>query len=139
MPDLLISNARLLDPATGLDAPGALLVRDGTIADLGPGLTAPEGADVLDAAGTCLAPGLVDLRANLGEPGAEHRETIASAAAAAAAGGITTLCVLPDTDPALDDPALLSFIVRRGETTGSVALLPYGAATAGCAATPCRP
>jgi dihydroorotase len=87
---------------------------------------------VVDAGGACLAPGLIDLRANLGEPGAEHRETIASAAQAAAAGGITTICVLPDTDPALDDPALISFIARRGEATGSVTLLPYGAATAGC-------
>ena len=133
MPDCLITNARLLDPASGLDAPGALLIRDGLIADCGAGLTGPEGAAVVDAAGACLAPGLIDLRANLGEPGAEHRETIASAAQAAAAGGITTICVLPDTDPALDDPALISFITRRGEATGSVALLPYGAATSGCA------
>ena len=133
MADTLITNARLLDPASGLDAPGALLIRDGLIADCGTGLTAPEGATIVDAAGACLAPGLIDLRANLGEPGAEHRETIASAAQAAAAGGITTICVLPDTDPALDDPALISFIARRGEATGSVALLPYGAATAGCA------
>lgn len=133
MRDILISDARLLDPATGLDARGALLVRDGLIADLGQGLSAPEGAELIDAGGACLAPGLVDLRANLGEPGHEHRETIASAAQAAAAGGITTLCVLPDTDPALDDPALLSFMIRRGEATGSVTLLPYGAATAGCA------
>ena len=133
MPDCLITNARLLDPASGLDASGALLIRDGLIADCGAGLNAPEGATVVDAAGACLAPGLIDLRANLGEPGAEHRETIASAAQAAAAGGITTICVLPDTDPALDDPALISFITRRGEATGSVALLPYGAATSGCA------
>ena len=133
MPDCLITNARLLDPASGLDAPGALLIRDGLIADCGAGLTGPEGAAVVDAAGACLAPGLIDLRANLGEPGAEHRETIASAAQAAAAGGITTICVLPDTDPALDDPALISFITRQGEATGSVALLPYGAATSGCA------
>jgi dihydroorotase len=133
MADTLITNARLLDPASGLDAPGALLIRDGLIADCGAGLNAPEGATVVDAAGACLAPGLIDLRANLGEPGAEHRETIASAAQAAAAGGITTICVLPDTDPALDDPALISFIARRGEATGSVTLLPYGAATAGCA------
>ena len=133
MADTIITNARLLDPASGLDAPGALLIRDGLIADCGAGLNAPEGATVVDAAGACLAPGLIDLRANLGEPGAEHRETIASAAQAAAAGGITTICVLPDTDPALDDPALISFIARRGEATGSVTLLPYGAATAGCA------
>lgn len=87
MLDLLITNARLLDPASGLDAAGAVLVRGGAIVDVGPALSAPEGAETLDAGGACLAPGLVDLRANLGEPGAEHRESIASAAQAAAAGG----------------------------------------------------
>jgi len=133
MTDLLITGARLLDPAARHDAPGSLLVRDGRIAAFGAGVTGPEGIPRLDAAGLCLAPGLVDLRASLGEPGAEHRETIASAAEAAAAGGITTLCVLPDSDPALDDPALIGFIARRGEGTGSVTLLPWGAATAGCA------
>lgn len=131
-PPLLLANARLLDPASGLDAPGGLLVVDGAIADLGPGLTAPEGATTLDCAGACLAPGLVDLRAATGEPGAEYRETIASLAEAAVAGGITTLCALPDTDPPLDDPALVQFILRRGEATGCVSLLPYGAATKGC-------
>ena len=129
----LITNARLLDPASGLDAPGALLVRDGVIADHGANLSTPEGATVVDAGGACLAPGLVDMRASLGEPGMEHRETIASAALAAVAGGITTLCALPDTNPALDDPALISFVIRKGETTGCVTILPYGAATAGCA------
>jgi dihydroorotase len=129
---LQIVNARLLDPASGLDAPGALLVRDGVIADHGANLGTPEGAAVVDAGGACLAPGLIDLRASLGEPGMEHRETIASAALAAAAGGITTLCALPDTDPALDDPALVQFVIRRAEATGSVTILPYGAATAGC-------
>lgn len=133
-PPLLLANARLLDPASGLDAPGgALLVRDGAIAALGPGpIAAPEDADVLDCAGACLAPGLVDLRVATGEPGAEYRETIASLAEAAAAGGITTLCALPDTDPPLDDPALVQFILRRGEATGCITLIPYGAATKGC-------
>jgi dihydroorotase len=129
----LLTNARLLDPASGLDAPGALLVRDGVILDHGANLGTPEGAAVVDCAGACLAPGLVDLRAALGEPGAEHRETIASAAQAAAAGGITTLCALPDTDPPLDDAALIQFVIRRGEATGCLTILPYGAATAGCA------
>ncbi len=133
MRPLFLANARLLDPASGLDSPGALLLRDGLIADLGPTLQKPDDAEAVDCAGACLAPGLVDLRAALGEPGHEHRETIASAAAAAAAGGITTLCVLPDTQPAMDDPALLSFMIRRGEATGSVTLLPYGAVTRGCA------
>jgi dihydroorotase len=132
MPDTLFTNARLLDPASGLDAPGGLLVRDGAILDQGANLGRPDGATVIDADGACLAPGLVDLRAALGEPGAEHRETIASAAAAAVAGGITTLCALPDTDPAIDDPALVSFLIRKGEATGCVTVLPYAAATAGC-------
>ncbi|CAA9234643.1 MAG: Dihydroorotase [uncultured Acetobacteraceae bacterium] len=133
MPATLIAGARLLDPATGLDAPGDLLLEGGTILDHGTGLSRPDGAEVVDAAGLCLAPGLIDLRAALGEPGAEHRETIASAAQAAVAGGITTLCALPDTDPALDDPALVQFVLRRGEETGCITLLPYAAATKGCA------
>jgi dihydroorotase len=133
MRDVLVTGARLLDPTTGLDAMGGLLIRDGVVADHGSGLTAPEGAETVDAAGLCLAPGLVDMRAALGEPGAEHRETIASAAQAAVAGGITTLCALPDTEPALDDPALVQFVLRRGEATGCITLLPYAAATKGCA------
>ena len=132
MRDLLFAAARLLDPASGLDAIGDLLVRDGLILDHGPNLARPEGAEVVEASGLCLAPGLVDLRAAIGEPGAEHRETIASAALAAVAGGITTLCALPDTDPALDDPALVQFVLRRGEATGAITLLPYGAATKHC-------
>jgi dihydroorotase len=133
MSALLLTNARLLDPASGLDAPGALLVRDGVILDHGANLGMPEGATVVDCAGACVAPGLVDMRAALGEPGAEHRETIASAAQAAAAGGITTLCALPDTDPPIDDPALVSFLIRKGEATGCLTILPYAAATARCA------
>ncbi len=133
MPSLLITNARLIDPASGLDAPGALLIQSGRIAAHGPALTAPESTPTLDAQGAILAPGLIDMRASLGEPGFEHRETIASAARAAAAGGITTLCALPDTEPALDDPALLQFLIRRGEATGSLTILPYGAATIDCA------
>jgi dihydroorotase len=129
----LIAGARLLDPATGLDIRGDLLLDGGVILDHGAGLGRPDGSEVVDADGLCLAPGLVDLRAALGEPGAEHRETIASAAQAAAAGGITTLCALPDTAPALDDPALVQFVLRRGEETGCVTLLPYAAATKGCA------
>ncbi|MFL1460905.1 dihydroorotase [Roseococcus sp. DSY-14] len=131
MSALLITNARLLDPASGLDAPGALLVQDGRIAALS-GAPA-EGAEVLDAGGAVLCPGLVDLRARVGEPGAEHRETIASAAQAASAGGVTTMAVPPDTDPALDDPALVEWLARRGEATRSVTLLPVAAATKGCA------
>jgi dihydroorotase len=73
------------------------------------------------------------MRASLGEPGFEYRETIASAAAAAAAGGITTIAVLPDSLPVIDDPALVRLITARGQESGSLTLMPYAAATRGCA------
>ena len=110
---------------------GELLVQDGVIADFGQNLGRPDGADIIEAEGAVLCPGLVDMRASLGEPGFEYRETIASAAAAAAAGGITSIAVLPDSAPPIDDPALVHLIIARGVETGSLSLLPYGAATRG--------
>lgn len=130
--DTLFTGVRLLDPASGLDQPGELLIRHGKIADFGNKLGRPDGARVLDGDGAVLCPGLVDMRAALGEPGFEYRETIASAAAAAAAGGITTLAALPDTAPAVDDPAIARLLVARGLETGSLDILPYGAVTRGC-------
>jgi dihydroorotase len=112
---------------------GDLLVRDGRIADFGQNIGRPDGVELVEAEGAILAPGLVDMRASLGEPGYEYRETFDSAARAAAAGGITTIAVLPDTLPAIDDPALVRFVAARGEELGSVTLLPYAAATRGCA------
>ncbi len=132
MTDLLFVNVRLLDPASGLDAPGELLVREGHIAECGAGLGRPDGAATLDGEGAVLCPGLVDMRVDLGEPGGEHRETVASAALAAAAGGITTVAALPDSKPAIDDPALVRLLRARGEETGSLTVLPYGAVTRGC-------
>ena len=132
MSDLLFVNVRLLDPASGLDGPGELLVRDGAIADHGTNLGRPDGAEVLDGGGAVLCPGLVDMRTALGEPGGEYRETVASAAVAAAWGGITTLAALPDSPLAIDDPALVRLLRARGAETGSLTVLPYGAATRGC-------
>ena len=132
MPDLLIENVRLIDPATDLDQHGALLFRDGRIVDLGNGLGRPDGVPMLDGDGAILCPGLVDMRASLGEPGYEYRETVASAAEAAAAGGITTVAALPDSRPAIDDPALVRLMRSRGEETGSLTVLPYAAVTKGC-------
>jgi dihydroorotase len=125
-------NVRLLDPSVGLDLAGGLLVVDGCIADLGGGLGRPDGVEILDGGGAVLCPGLVDMRVALGEPGYEYRETIASAATAAAAGGITTLAALPDSAPAIDDPALVFLLRSRGEATGSLTILPYAAVTRGC-------
>ena len=131
MRDLFFTNVRLIDPASGLDQPGQLLVQAGRIADFGPDLGRPD-VPTLDGDGAILCPGLVDMRAALGEPGYEYRETIASAAAAAASSGITTLAALPDSLPAIDDPALVRLLRARGEETGSLAILPYAAVTRGC-------
>jgi dihydroorotase len=115
-----------------VDVRGDLLVRDGVIVDFGPSLGRPEGATLIEADGAVLCPGLVDMRVSVGEPGFEYRETIASAAIAAAAGGITTLAALPDTQPAIDDPALVQLLRTKGDETGSLTILPYGAVTRGC-------
>ena len=131
MADLLFTNVRLIDPASGLDQPGELLVQGGLVADFGPSLGRPD-IPTLDGDGAILCPGLVDMRAALGEPGYEYRETIASAAAAAGSSGITTIAALPDSLPAIDDPALVRLLRARGEETGSLSILPYGAVTRGC-------
>ncbi|WP_342166296.1 dihydroorotase [Methylobacterium sp. SD21] len=133
MTDLLLANATLLDPATGADTSGAILVRDGRIADIVQGAApgSPAGAKRIDCAGRVLAPGLIDLRAFVGEPGAEHRETLASASAAAAAGGVTTLVCMPDTNPIMDEPAIVDFVLRRARDTACVNVLPAAAITKG--------
>ncbi len=129
-PDTLFSRVRIL--GAGVDVLGELLVRDGLIADFGPSLGCTNAGTVIEAEDAILCPGLVDMRATLGEPGFEYRETIASAAAAAAAGGITTLASLPDTQPAIDDPALVKLLLTKGDETRSLTILPYGAVTRGC-------
>src|SRR5271154_3974699 len=128
--DTLFTGIRMV--ADGVDLLGDLLLRDGVIADFGPSLGRPDGAHVVHEDGAVLCPGLVDIRVDLGEPGFEYRETIASAAAAAAAGGVTTVAVLPNSAPAIDDPALVRAMRARGEETGSLTILPYGAVTRAC-------
>ncbi|MBA4803117.1 MAG: dihydroorotase [Brevundimonas sp.] len=128
---LAILNARLLDPSTDYDGPGAVLVEDGRILEVvhGAGAAAPDGVEVVDAGGLCLSPGLIDIRVKTGEPGAEPKETLKSAALSAAAGGVTTMVIQPDTDPAIDDPAMVDFIQRRGAALGLVHVRVAGAAT----------
>ena len=133
MQPIVLINARLIDPASGSDSAGGVLVVDGRIAGLGGAVTAasaPEGARIVDCGGDVVAPGLVDMRAFVGEPGAEHRETIASASAAAAAGGVTTLISRPDTSPPVDDPAVVDYLKRRARDA-RVRILPSAAITKG--------
>ena len=110
---------------------GSLLIRDGAIVDVawGAAPSAPEGAERVDCAGLVVAPGVVDMRAFVGEPGAEHRETLKSASEAAAAGGVTTLVSMPDTNPVVDDPAIVDFLLRRARDTSLVTIHPAAAIT----------
>ena len=127
---LALTNARLVDPESGYDGPGGVVIRGGLIADVlqGPKLDAPSSdLEIVDCKGALLAPGLIDIRVKTGEPGAETKETLKSAARAAAAGGVTTMVVQPDTDPAIDDPAMVDFILRRARDTGLVHVYPAGA------------
>ncbi len=127
-------NARLLDPASGLDAIGGLLVEDGKIVDLGPDIFSegvPEIGQNVDCSGLCLSPGLFDMRVQVREPGEEHKESIASASQAAAAGGVTAMCCLPNTYPVIDDVSVVEFIARRAREKKSVKLFCYGTLTRG--------
>jgi dihydroorotase len=133
MKRIAFRNARLVDPASGLDAKGGLLVENGRIADVGPRLfndAEPSDPEVIDCRGLVLAPGLIDCRVFTGEPGAEHRESLESASAAAA-GGVTSMIVMPNTDPVIDEPSLVDFLLRRAQATARVRVLPCAALTKG--------
>jgi len=113
MSTISIVNARIIDPATGYDEAGNILIEDGRISAFGPNVEAR--GDIIDAEGHICAPGLIDMRVTTGEPGRENRETILTAAKAAAAGGVTSIVIMPETDPVIDDMSLVDFITRRAE------------------------
>jgi dihydroorotase len=130
---LIVEHARIVDPASGFDAVGALHIEDGHIAHIAAGAAKsfPLGVDRIDATGLVLAPGLIDMRVFTGEPGREYRETLASAGEAAAAGGVTSFLLMPDTLPVIDDAALVDYIVRRAKANAKVNVLPAAAITKG--------
>src|SRR5216683_7409403 len=131
---ILLTNARIIDPSRNLDFPGDLLIADGVIREAKQGIGAagvPEGTEIVDCKGKVVAPGLTDMRAFVGEPGAEYRETFASASQAAAAGGVTTIVCQPDTSPAIDEPAVVDFVLRRARDTAIVHVHPMAALTKG--------
>jgi dihydroorotase len=131
---ILLANARIVDPSRDVDDAGDVLIADGVIRDARRGIRAsgvPEGTETIDCRGRVVAPGLVDMRAFVGEPGAEHRETLASASWAAAAGGVTTIVCQPETTPVIDDPAIVDFVLRRARDTAIVHVHPMAALTKG--------
>jgi dihydroorotase len=126
---LHFTNARLINPETGSDAPGTLTVLGGRITAVnGP---RPGGAMEVDCGGHCLAPGIVDWGVKIGEPGERHKESFRSAGLAAAAGGVTTIIARPDTNPAIDTPEVLEFVTRRAAEASAVRIRHMAALTKG--------
>ncbi len=132
LPRLLIRGVRLLDPQSGLDATGDLLIEGERIAAVAGALAAAD-AQVVEGEGLCLAPGLVDMRVQLREPGAEHMESIESGGRAAAAGGVTTMAALPNTEPPVDNVSVVEFLARRAREVRLAKIHTYAAATTGLA------
>ena len=128
---ILLAGGRVVDPSQGFDDVSDVLLVDGTIASVGPGLDAPEDAEVVDCAGLLVVPGLIDVHVHLREPGEEHKETIATGARAAAAGGFTAICAMPNTDPAIDDPAAVGFVLAEGRRAQAARVYPVGCISVG--------
>ena len=131
---IAFTNVRLVDPASGYDGSGALIVTEGVIADVARGGdlgSISADVEVIDGRGALLIPGLIDIRVKTGEPGTETKETLKSAALAAAAGGVTAIVVQPDPQPVIDEPAVVDFSLRRARDIGLVNVYPAGAATKG--------
>ena len=128
---LLIRGGRVLDPSQDLDATRDVLIVDGLVARVGEGLDAPEGAQEIDASGLLVTPGLIDVHVHLREPGGEHKETIATGVKAAAAGGFTAVCAMPNTDPVVDDPAGVGFVLAQGAAARAARVYPVGAISRG--------
>jgi dihydroorotase len=130
----LFNNVRIIDPSQNMDEIGAVLVSGGMVVACGPSALNqgyPEGTKVEDCRGKTITPGLVDTRVFIGEPGNEYRETISSASNAAAAGGVTSIVMMPDTDPVIDDVALVEFVRRSARDTAEINVYPAAAITKG--------
>ncbi|MDO6478577.1 dihydroorotase [Shimia thalassica] len=128
---ILFTNARLINPATGEDTLGCLLVSEGKIAAIGAEIAVPETAEIIDCSGKCLAPGIVDIGVKVCEPGERHKESYKTAGLAAAAGGVTTMVTRPDTVPTIDNPETLEFATRRANEAAPVNVVPMAALTKG--------
>jgi dihydroorotase len=127
MKTLRITNGRIIDPASKRDDTGDLWIVDGKIAESGN----PEGAETIDAKGLIVAPGLIDIHVHLREPGQSHKETIATGSRAAAAGGFTTVVAMPNTTPAADSAATITWIREKAQKSAVVNILCTGAITKG--------
>lgn len=128
---MLVRGGRVIDPAQGLDARIDVRVRGGVIAELGAHLQTEEGEEIVDASGAYVGPGFIDMHVHLREPGNPEKETIATGCAAAIAGGFTAVAAMPNTNPALDTPALVRWVSECAQEAGLARVYPIGAITKG--------
>ncbi|MCX6006628.1 MAG: dihydroorotase [Chloroflexi bacterium] len=127
--DLLIINARIIDPASSIDETGDILISGGVIKQIGPNLTGPA-LRTIDATGLIACPGFIDLHCHLRQPGYENKETIASGAAAASRGGFTTICCMPNTNPPLDNATTIDYVKNIAIVESPhISILPIGCIT----------
>lgn len=129
---ILIKNGHVIDPENGIDEVTDIFIENGVVSEVGvdPDL---EGIDmeVIDATGMCVAPGLVDMHVHLREPGQEYKEDIESGTMAAAFGGVTSVACMPNTNPVVDNEAIVKFIKSKAEESGYVNVYPVGAISKG--------
>ena len=131
MKPMLIRGGRVVDPSQGIDKIADLLLQDGLVRGIHQRIDPPDDTEVIDASGSTVCPGFVDLHCHLREPGYEDKETIATGTRAAARGGFTTVCAMPNTNPAVDSPAIVEFVLRKASDEGSVRVLTIGCVTKG--------
>jgi dihydroorotase len=125
----LIRNARVIDPATGLDQAADIAIANTRIAEIGQNLSQSPAAQIIDATDLIATPGLIDPHVHLREPGQTAKEDIASGSRAAVAGGFTTVCCMPNTSPALDSPELVEWVRLKAEQSAHCRVFPVAAAT----------
>jgi len=130
MASLLIRKGRVIDPASKLDAVRDILVEGGKISKVAKRINV-RGVNLVDAEGFLVLPGLIDMHAHLRDPGRPDKETIASGTRAAARGGFTSVCCMANTNPTVDNPAVVKYIINKAETDGVVNVFPIGAVTRG--------
>ena len=131
MLNIFLTGCRIIDPFSGTDATGAVLIENGRVKGIGQGIEPPQGIRKVDLQGKWVVPGLVDIHVHLREPGEEYKETIATGLMSAVAGGFTTVCCMPNTRPPNDSSAVTEFILSKARECGVGRCFPIGAITKG--------
>ena len=125
----LIKGGRIIDPSQGIDKISDLLIVDGLVKEINTSISKPRNAEIFNAEGLIVCPGFIDIHCHLREPGEEYKETIETGTAAAAAGGFTTVCAMPNTQPAMDNQSVVEYVLKKAKETARIRVLPIGSVT----------